>query len=111
MARSDRQRIQDMLAAIENIRSDTGDLDALSFASRPMVIRSVLYSIAMIGEAAKGLGDDSRAMEPAIRWQAIAGMRNYIVHEYFRIDTQRVWDIVAHEIDPLEAASRRLSGG
>jgi uncharacterized protein with HEPN domain len=53
MARSDDDWIQDILAAISDIRADTFDLDLAGFTDKPTIVRSVLYSIATMGEAAK----------------------------------------------------------
>ena len=61
-------------------------------------MRSVLYSIAIIGEAAKNISPEFNAAYP--------GIRDRIVHEYFRTNTRRIWDVVADDFDALEAASR-----
>lgn len=69
-----------------------------------MAVRSVLYSIAVIGEAAKNISDGFKAAHPDVPWRAVAGIRDKIVHEYFRTNTRRIWDVVADDIDALEAA-------
>lgn len=106
MARGDAQRIDDILNAIADIRADTASLDLDAFTRSPMVARSVLYSIGIIGEAAKSLSEDVKAAHPSIPWRAVAGMRDRIVHEYFRTNLRRIWDVVTDELDPLEAALR-----
>ena len=72
-----------------------------------MVVRSVLYSISVIGEAAKHLSDEFRSTRPGIPWRAIASMRDRVVHEYFRTSVNRIWDVVPDDLDPLEASLRR----
>ncbi len=106
MARGDDERIGDILAAIADIRADTADMDFAMFSGKAMVVRSVLYSIGVIGEAAKNIGPEVRAAYPDIPWRAIAGMRDRIVHEYFRTNTRRIWDVVTDDIEPLEKALR-----
>jgi len=106
MARGDRERIRDIVGAIEDIRADTSGMDFGAFCRRPVVIRSVLYSIGVIGEAAKHVSPEFRAAYPAIPWRAIAGLRDRIVHEYFRTNVQRIWDVVTDDIDPLEDTLR-----
>lgn len=106
MARGDGERIDDILAAIADIRADTAGMDYSAFAQTAVVVRSVLYSIGVIGEAAKGLSPELKAAHPAVPWRAIAGMRDRIVHEYFRTNTRRIWDVVADELDSLERALR-----
>src|ERR1039457_4095125 len=104
MARPDEEWVQDMISAIADIRADTIGLDVAAFAAKPTIVRSVLYSIAVMGEAAKNLSPAFKAAYPDIPWRAIAGIRDRIVHEYFRTNTRRVWDVVTSDIDELEKA-------
>jgi uncharacterized protein with HEPN domain len=53
MARTDDAWVRDIISAIVDIRADTADLDFVAFVARPAIVRSVLYSIAIMGEAAK----------------------------------------------------------
>ncbi|WP_158043690.1 HepT-like ribonuclease domain-containing protein [Skermanella pratensis] len=106
MARSDRERVDDILGAIADIRADTAGMDYAAFSRNPVVIRSVLYSIGVIGESVKGISPEFKAACTTIPWRAISGMRDRIVHEYFRTNIRRVWDVVEDEIDPLENALR-----
>lgn len=106
MARSDREWLKDILTAITDIRADTAGMDHASFSRNATVVRSVLYSIAVMGEAAKNLSDAFKAGHPDIPWRAIAGIRDRIVHEYFRTNTRRIWDVVATDIDELDAVLR-----
>lgn len=82
MVRQHRDRIGDILAAIADIRADTQGMNYASFEKNPTVIRSVLYSIGVIGEAAKGLDQGFKDVHPEVPWRAIAGIRDRIVHEY-----------------------------
>jgi uncharacterized protein with HEPN domain len=69
---------------------DFANLDFAAFAARPMVVRSVLYSIAIIGEAARNIGPAFKAAHSDVPWRAITGIRDKIVHEYVRTNTQRI---------------------
>ncbi len=108
MVRDGKARVDDILAAIADIRSDTRGLDYAAFARNPTAVRSVLYSIGIIGEAAKNLSPEIKDAHPEIPWRAIAGIRDRIVHEYFRTNTRRIWDVVTEDLDPLEAALRSV---
>ena len=107
MARTDDEWVQDIVTAIADIRADTAGLDYAAFAARPTTIRSVLYSIAVMGEAAKNITPAFKSAVPGIPWRAIAGIRDRIVHEYFRTNTRRIWDVVTNDLNELEAALRR----
>lgn len=87
MGRDGKARVDDILAAIADIRSDTCGLDYAAFAGNATIVRSVLYSIGIIGEAAKNLSPEIKDAHPEIPWRAIAGIRDRIVHEYFRTNT------------------------
>jgi uncharacterized protein with HEPN domain len=109
MARSDREWADDILAAIADIRHDTVAMDLRSFSASPVVVRSVLYSISVIGEASKHLSDEFKIARPGIPWRAMASMRDRVVHEYFRTSVNRIWDIVTEDLDSLEAGLRGLA--
>jgi uncharacterized protein with HEPN domain len=58
----------------------------------------------VIGEAVKALGVETRESSPDVRWASIAGMRDRLIHGYFSVDLQLVWDVIERELDPLEHA-------
>lgn len=107
MARTDAEWQQDIVSAIADIRADTVGMNFATFAASPAIVRSVLYSIAVMGEAAKNIGPAFKEAHPDIPWRAIAGIRDKIVHAYFRTNTRRIWDVVADDIDRLEEALTR----
>ena len=76
MARTDDEWVQDIISAIADIRADTTGLDLAAFAAKPTIVRSVLYSIAIMGEAARGISPAFKAAHPDIPWRAIAGIRD-----------------------------------
>ncbi len=86
-------------------------MDLAAFEKSPVVVRSVLYSIGVIGEAVKAIDPDFKAAHPDIPWRAIAGIRDRIVHEYFRTNTRRIWDVVQDDLEPLEMALRSALNG
>ncbi len=60
--------------------------------------------VEIIGEAAKNVSPETRATLPQIPWRAIAGTRDRLVHAYFDVDLERLWQIVAVDLPPLVAA-------
>lgn len=63
-----------------------------------------------IRDAVKHLAPETRESAPEIPWTDIAGLRDLIAHEYFRIDIHRVLEIVDRDLPPLERAITRLIG-
>jgi uncharacterized protein with HEPN domain len=106
MSRGDAEWVQDHMSAVADIRADTAGMDFAAFSAKPTTVRSVLYSIAVIGEAAKNITPDFKAAHAGLPWRAITGLRDRIVHEYFRINTRRIRDVVTEDIDALEDALR-----
>jgi len=66
MARGDAEWVQDIVPAIADIRADTIGMDYAAFLEKPAIARSVLYSIAVIGEAAKNISPEFKAAHPDI---------------------------------------------
>jgi uncharacterized protein with HEPN domain len=109
MARNDEEWVQDIVSAVADIGADTADKDFASFAAKPAIVRSVLYSIPVMGEAAKNISPAFKAAHPDDPWRAIAGTRGRIVHEYFRTNIRRIWDVITDDIDTLDNALREPS--
>jgi hypothetical protein len=65
-ARGDKEWVEDIISAVTDIRADTAGTDLAAFSAKPMVVRSVLYSIAVIGEAAKNICPAFKAAHPDI---------------------------------------------
>ena len=62
---------------------------------------AILKLIEIIGEAASKVTEQSRQKHPEIAWPMIIGMRNRLIHAYFDIDLDRVWDTVTEDLPPL----------
>jgi uncharacterized protein with HEPN domain len=85
-------------------------MDLGSFAVSPVVVRSVLYSISVIGEPSKRLSDEFKRGHPGIPWRAIASMRDRVFHQYFRASVNRIQDIVTDDLEAVMRTSPQTSG-
>jgi uncharacterized protein with HEPN domain len=77
-------------------------LDSAEFGS--MAYDAVLRNLAVIGEAVKSLPDDLKAEHSGVPWASIAGLRNVVVHEYFRVNPELIRDILDHQLSTLRDA-------
>ncbi|MBM7515770.1 uncharacterized protein with HEPN domain [Nocardioides nitrophenolicus] len=68
-----------------------------------MAYDAILRNLAVIGEAVKALPADFKADHPEVPWPSIAGLRNVVVHEYFRIDVEVIRDILGQPLSDLAA--------
>ena len=99
----DRSRLQHILEAIERIESYTKP-GAESFFTNSMMQDAVIRNIQIIGEAARTLSDGFKQAHPDIPWREIAGTRNILVHEYFRVDLEIIWADVQKSLTHLKIA-------
>ena len=97
----DRERLEHILAAINRVVRYTKDKTYEDLLTDDMMYYAVVKNIEMMGEAANMLTAEFKAAHPETPWKMVKGMRNYIVHEYFQIDNQVVWDVVTNELPTL----------
>src|SRR5256885_1448134 len=62
---------------------------------------AVVRAIEVIGEAAKSVPEDIRALVPSIPWRQISGMRDKLIHHYFGVQLDTVWEVVTRDLDVL----------
>jgi uncharacterized protein with HEPN domain len=73
-----------------------------------MLTFSLVKAIEILGEAAAKTSDDLRNQHPSIPWPQITAMRNRLIHAYFDINLDRVWDTVTDDLPPLVAELERI---
>ena len=106
MTRSAEERFADILRAIDRCQDYERHLRSDEFGS--MAYDAVLRNLAVIGEAVRALPPETRDAMPDIPWASMAGLRNIVVHEYFRVNPELVLDIVDHQLGPLAVRLRSL---
>jgi uncharacterized protein with HEPN domain len=63
--------------------------------------KAIVRSLEIIGEAVKKLNDDFKKQHPEMEWKKIAGTRDIMIHHYFGIDYDIVWEVITDKIPPL----------
>lgn len=105
MSRNERERLRDIKDAIAAIRQHLEQTGETSAAKEdPLLHDALLFQFVVIGEAVKNLMPETRESASEIPWADIAGLRDLIAHEYFRVDIHRVLEIVERDLPPLEEA-------
>jgi uncharacterized protein with HEPN domain len=101
--------IQDMLNGIQKIKRYTSGVDRKSFLKDEKTIDAVVRNLEVIGEAARQLPGDFAARHSNIPWGQIAGLRNRIVHDYFGLDLEIIWQIIRHDLPQFEVQLEELA--
>ena len=69
---------------------------------------AIARNVQVLCESSKRLDARLRSDHPEIDWKGIAGMRNVLVHDYFDIDFETIWDVVVKDLPKLETAIRAI---
>lgn len=105
--RTARDRLQDILDAIAKIE-ERQPSSREAFDSDPLVQVWMVHHLMIIGEAVRSLDPAFRNQHPSVPWRQISGMRNILVHDYFRIDKEIVWQTLLNDIPAFKAQVETL---
>ncbi|MEO2151446.1 MAG: DUF86 domain-containing protein [Thermococcus sp.] len=101
--------IEDILEAIEKIEEYTEGMTLEEFRINKMVVDAVARNLEIIGEACRAFPPEIREKHPEIEWRKIIGLRNILIHQYFGIDTELIWDIIQNKLPELKEKMERLA--
>lgn len=110
MKRDYKVYIQDIIDAIEKIQKFTEELTFEVFRADEKTVFAVIRALEVIGEAAKNVPQSLRAKHPSIPWKEMAGMRDKLIHEYFGVKYEVVWDTIKTELPQLKPIFEKLLG-
>ena len=96
-----RNRLEDILEAITQIEAEKAN-GKETFENSQLVQVWMVHHLMIIGEAVRSIDPAVRAKYPSVPWRQIAGMRNILVHDYFRINKDIVWETVETHVPPLK---------
>ncbi|MDT7909870.1 DUF86 domain-containing protein [Thermus sp.] len=108
MSRDPRLLLEDILLACDRIMAYTQGMDREAFGNDPRTVDAVLRNLTVIGEAVKRLPMAFRESHPQIAWRKIAGFRDVVVHDYFGVDIELVWDVVRSQVPHLKAQVEKI---
>lgn len=101
--------IGDMIESAQKIVLYTKDMGFNDFENDSMTVDAVIRNFEIIGEAANRLDEEYKTNNPDIEWDHLRGFRNRIVHEYFGIDLEIVWQIIEDDLpNLLDALNNKL---
>ncbi len=98
----DKVRLQHILEAIQSLLKYTNNVDYQSFMQDEMMTDACIRKFEIIGEASSKISNEVREMNFPIEWKKMIAFRNLLIHEYFVVDKNLIWDIIQRDIPELE---------
>jgi uncharacterized protein with HEPN domain len=95
-------RVQDILKAISLINSFVDKTDFPTFSKSELIQSAVIHQFQIIGEACDKISDETKSTFTNIEWRAIKSFRNFLIHEYFKVDVGEVWATIENDLKGLE---------
>ena len=99
--RNDSAFLNDVASACRKIEEIIAATDEHSFVANEVLQAAVLHHLAVIGEAISRMSSELRDRHSDVPWHQIVAVRHRIVHAYFDLDWQILWDTAKFEIGPL----------
>ncbi len=100
--------LQDILKSIEKIKHFTSGIDVDVLVADELRYDGVLFNLVTIGEAVKSIPDDIRATIPEVRWRDIGRFRDRVIHHYYDVDIEIIWEIIQVHLPILEEHVKQL---
>jgi len=99
---------EDIIESIRRIREYTQGLSLEALKADTKTLDAVVRNLEVIGEAARSIPEHVRLAHSEVDWKNVVGLRNILVHEYFGIDADIIWDIVQNKLERLRESSQQI---
>jgi uncharacterized protein with HEPN domain len=109
MFQDDSTRLKHMIDACEEAVEFLGDFSLAELNEDRKTIQAITRDIEIIGEAASKLSDEFKENNNTIPWGSIIGMRNWLIHGYFNVDSEHIWNTVKKDIPDLVTQLKKVN--
>ena len=104
----DKGRLEHILKSIDYIIDFSKGIDFEDFKTDMKLQFAIIKNIEIIGEASYKLYNEFRELHPEVPWRKIINSRHVLVHGYYQIKLETIWDIILKELHPLRENIQRL---
>jgi len=94
-------RLRDIIDAITKIDRYTQGMTLTAFSVDDRTIDAVVRNLIVLGEASRHIPKEVEERHPEVPWDKMRGIRNVVVHEYFGVDGEILWETARHDLPPL----------
>jgi len=101
----------DILDSINAIENFSRGMKKEGLLSNRLKQSAIVREIEVIGEAVKNIPEYFRKKYPGVPWSKIAGMRDIIIHGYFRVDLDAVWNVIKRDVPALKRQIQKIRSG
>ena len=108
MSHSGLEYLRHILSEADYLINRSKELSRDEFMRDETVRRAFVRSLEVIGEAAKQVPDELRSKYSYVEWRAMAGMRDRLIHGYFGVDYDIVWDVVVNKVPAMRQQIARI---
>jgi uncharacterized protein with HEPN domain len=108
MARDEMLYLRHVLDAMDTVKEYLQGVNEEKFKNTRLIQDGVIRQIEIIGEAVRHVSKDIRKTYPEIPWQDVAGMRDKLIHGYFGVDIEKVWDTAQDDLPILRKQVEKI---
>ncbi len=106
--RDDRVSLQHVLDAARKVVASTAHWQRASLDPNELTTLGIIRLLEIVGEASNAISVEFRALHPEVPWRQMIGLRNRLIHGYFAVDLDIVWDTIQKDLPPLVKTLERI---
>ena len=103
--------VRHIMESIKNIEDFSSGISKEDFMQSRLKQNAIIRELEIIGEASKNLSEGLRNKRNSIEWKLIAGLRDKMIHHYFGIELERVWNVLGKDLPRLKAEMAKINAG